>query len=75
MLVDMVECDNPACDNTAGPERVKGRKYYTGPYGWFQLLGEIVGTGPGFRVDACSDECVGPAVLNQLRRAGDRDLD
>ena len=73
MRVDAVECDNPTCESVARPEHVKGPKTYTNPYGWFQILGMIVGTGPDFRADACSLECVGPAVEKMVQLAGERE--
>jgi hypothetical protein len=71
----MIKCDNPKCKSVGVPEwepseeeRATGTRP-TGPYGWHQGSGWLVGCGPKYIFDACSDECVGPAIEAVLREA------
>lgn len=71
----MIACDNPTCKSIGEPEFVPGRdspkkrgQQVTGPYGWHQGNGWLVGCGPNYSYTACSTTCVGPAVEEMIRR-------
>jgi hypothetical protein len=75
----MIACDNPKCSSVGDPEWVPGQdgkrkrkgQVPTGPYGWHQGSGWLVGCGPDYVYYACSSECVGPAineVVDEIRR-------
>lgn len=72
-----IKCDNPVCRNLDTPEHVpwleenrKRRKTdrITGPYGWIELEGWMVGCGPNIQIVVCSVQCVEPAIDDALRR-------
>lgn len=69
MDVLMVQCDNPKCDSVGHPECVVRNRVKNGPYGWHQGKGGLVGCGPNYTYMACSRECVGPAIIAQLKAA------
>lgn len=71
--VKMIECDNPDCDNVSVPEFIpKGKTPPTAPFGWWQLDAWRVGPGPYLKAAyACSNECIGPAVLHRAKEAVD----
>jgi hypothetical protein len=71
----MIVCDNPKCKSVGEPEFVPGREgpkkrgqSVMGPYGWHQGEGWLIGCGPAYAYNACSTECVGPAVTEILRQ-------
>ena len=56
-----------------GKRKGKGERVI-GPYGWHEGDGWLVGGGPNYHYVACSDECVGPAiigVIEEIRRKED----
>lgn len=77
----MIECDNPNCDNLGHPEHVPGQDgapkrkgdKIMAPYGWHQGEGWLMGSGPNYSYMACSDECVGPAIIGVLRREREKE--
>jgi hypothetical protein len=79
----MIKCDNPRCSNIGEPEFVPGengtRKKKSdrimAPYGWHQGDGWLQGCGPSYTYMACSDACVGPAVISLVEMARDAERD
>jgi hypothetical protein len=77
----MIRCDNPDCKAIGSPEYVPGQNgerkkrnaKVVAPYGWHQGEGWCVGTVPMFDYVACSTECVGPAITEQVRRFREAD--
>lgn len=74
----MIACDNPKCKSFGLPEFVPGRESpkkkgqrVMGPYGWHQGDGFNIGCGPSYTYMACSDACVGPAVIALVEAARD----
>lgn len=69
--VTMIECDNPRCSNVGQPEWLpppRSRKQPTGPYGWIDVTGMIIGAGPNVNICVCSVECLQPAWKAALER-------
>jgi hypothetical protein len=79
VAVLMIRCDNPKCKSVGPPEHVPGpgrkrkNERVTAPYGWHMGDGWCVGSGPSYAYMACSDECVGPAVIDLIERAREED--
>ena len=78
----MIKCDNPKCENVGLPEFVPGRESpkrkgqeVMAPYSWHQGSGFLMGCGPSYKYMACSNECVGPAIIDVLRLAVEKDED
>lgn len=76
MEVLMIKCDNPTCKSLGAPEFVPGQygpkrrgEKVMAPYGWHQGEGFLMGSGPNYAYMACSDSCVGPAIIDKLKRA------
>jgi hypothetical protein len=70
----MIKCDNPLCSTIGEPEHIPGKRpkkneRLMAPYGWHMGDGWLIGTGPNYTYFACSDECVGPAVMDLVERA------
>ena len=79
----MIKCDNPKCESVGYPEHVPGQygqrkkrgEKVVGPYGWHQGDGWCVGSGPNYSYMACSNECVGPAIIAVGQRAMDAEME
>lgn len=79
----MIRCDNPTCESVGLPEHVPGQygerpkkgERVMAPYGWHQGDGFLMGCGPSYTYMACSDECVGPAIVDLVRIAREKDRD
>lgn len=74
----MIACDNPKCKSIDRPEFIPGQdgpkkkgQRVMAPYGWHQGEGWLQGCGPSYRYMACSDACVGPAVIHVVEAARD----
>lgn len=67
MKIEMIECDNPECENVGRPENPN-----IGPYGWLQ--GNIVFIGYNIvNFDACSIGCVNAAILEKINHYSESD--
>lgn len=62
MIVKLVGCDNPFCDETGTPEHQTPRSHRP-PYGWLTTKAVSQGTGINLVVETCSIECISPAVM------------
>ena len=73
----MIKCDNPECKSIGEPEWVPGQdgqrkrrgQRATPPYGWHDGSGWVVGCGPHYLYVACSNACVGPAIVAMTDKA------
>jgi hypothetical protein len=73
----MIACDNPKCEVVGQPEHIPGQyggrkkkgERVMAPYGWHQGDGWLQGSGPAYTYMACSDECVGPAIVDLVDAA------
>ena len=76
----MIVCDNPDCGSMGDPEFIPGQdgpkrrgQRVMAPYGWHQGDGWLQGCGPSYTYMACSDACVGPAVVAVVEAERDKE--
>lgn len=61
MIVKLVGCDNPACNQTGEPTRMTNRSHSV-PDDWFRSK-VLTPWGETLTVETCSRECISPAVI------------